>query len=669
MAKNSPYRVIHRSFGATKHLSSCLVWQIFSRNSGISNSVNRPKRVKLAAASHHPKKDAILINMQKIATRLLILIALVYQLLLAGCTSNPTQPDSTADNSIERQLEQLYQRARNSGSLASEGFRVDAANLLSQQHRYEEAATILKGITPENLPTSARTTYIIVQAEIALSQFDGKTALNSLNLYSELILQQGQKFQLRASLLRARSFELLERPLDSARERIHLSPLLDAKQRSANEIALWGELVKTPLPILQKAAANSRSSDEQGWLSLAILAQTNKANLDQQLTALQRWLQRWPLHPAALSLPEELALLDLIITERPSNIVLMLPLKGKNAVAGKAIRDGFMAAYYQAQISGDQTPSVRVIDTAQQRNFTDLYQQASLEGADFIIGPLQKQHVQTLQSSGKLTIPTLALNYGNEENNIENLYQFGLSAEDEARQTAQKAWLSGHTTSLLLTPGSGWGQRIAKAFSDQWQELGGTVLEGAHFNSEKSYSKAIEELFDLDASKQRARRLNNLLAQNTEFTARRRNDVDFIFIVATPKQARQIKPTLAFHFAGKVPVYATSHIYSGSPSPLLDRDLDGVIFAETPWLLSYQNNPLKQSISSNWPANATRLGRLYALGVDAYQLFPRIQLLSTNRENKLAGATGLLTLDASGRVIRTLEWAHINKGHIEPLAH
>lgn len=607
--------------------------------------------------------------MQKIATRLLILIALVYQLLLTGCTSNPSQSVNTEDNTVERQLEQLYQRAKNSDSLASEGYRIEAANLLSQQHRYQEATTILKGITPEHLPPSRRATFIIVQAEIALSQFNGESALNSLNSHSELILQQGQKSQLRASLLRARSFELLERPLDSARERIHLSPLLDAKQRSENETSLWGGLIKTPLPALHQAAANSLSSDEQGWFSLAILAQTNKANLDQQLTALQRWLQRWPLHPAALNLPEELALLDLIITERPSNIVLMLPLKGKNAVAGKAIRDGFMAAYYQAQASGDQIPSVRVIDTEQQRDFIDLYQQASLEGADFIIGPLEKQHVQTLQNSGKLTTPTLALNYGNEETNVAHLYQFGLSAEDEARQTAQKAWLSGHTTSLVLTPGNGWGERTANAFSDQWKKLGGTVLESAHFNSEKSYSKAIEELFDIDASKQRARRLNNLLAKNTEFTARRRNDVDFIFIVATPKQARQIKPTLAFHFAGKVPVYATSHIYSGTPSPLLDRDLDGVIFAETPWLLSYQNNPLKQSISDNWPANADQLGRLYALGVDAYQLFPRIQLLSTNRENKLAGATGLLTLDASGRVIRTLEWAHINKGHIEPLAH
>jgi outer membrane PBP1 activator LpoA protein len=264
-------------------------------------------------------------------------------------------------------------------------------------------------------------------------------------------------------------------------------------------------------------------------------------------------------------------------------------------------------------------------------------------------------------------VPTLALNYGDEQSNVEQLYQFGLSAEDEARQVAEKAWLSGHKTSLMLTPATPWGQRVAESFSEQWQQLGGTVLESTHFSADKSYSKAIEELFNIDTSKQRARRLQSIIGRNAEFTARRRNDVDFIFVVATPNQARQIKPTLAFHFAGSIPVFATSHIYSGTASPLLDRDLDGVIFAETPWLLSYQNKTLKQGIDANWPDNAGQLGRLYALGVDAYQLFPRIQLLSTNRENKIAGATGLLTLDATGRVVRTLEWAYINNGKITPL--
>lgn len=603
--------------------------------------------------------------MHKHASRLLIFIALLYQLLLVGCTTTPT--DSDRDSSAERRLEQLYQLAKSSDPLNSEIYRIEAADLLSQQQRYEEAATIIKGLTLKNLPSSSRATYAMVTAEVALSHFDGETALKTLNQHSELILQLGQAAQLRTSKLRASSFDLLERYLDSARERIHLAPLLIAEEKTANDTALWASLIKAPAEQLQQVASQSRNSDEQGWLALALVAQANRDNLDKQLTALRRWQLRWPLHPAAGNLPEELALLNQIITERPSNIVLMLPLKGKNALAGTAIRDGFLASYYAAKTAGDQLPTVRIIDTANTSDFAGLYDETVQQGADFIIGPLQKQHVQTLQARRSLTIPTLALNYGAIDDHTSQLYQFGLSAEDEARQVAQKAWLSDHKTSLILTPSSGWGQRIASAFSNEWQELGGTVLENAYFDSEKSYSNAIQELFDIDASKQRAKRIQAVLAKNIEFTARRRSDVDFIFVVATPKQARQIKPTLAFHFAGNVPVYATSHIYSGTASPLLDRDLDGVVFAETPWLLSYQNNPLKNTISSTWPATSGRLGRLYALGVDAYQLYPRIQLLSGTGQNQLAGATGMLTLDESGRVVRSLQWAQIQSGHIRPL--
>ena len=123
-----------------------------------------------------------------------------------------------------------------------------------------------------------------------------------------------------------------------------------------------------------------------------------------------------------------------------------------------------MAAYYEAKAAGDQTPKIRIIDTSNNTNFRALYNKASLQGADFIIGPLEKQHVQTLQNSGPLTTPTLALNYSSQDISTKQLYQFGLSAEDQARQTAEKAWLSGHKNSLVLTPSTNWGETHYQGF-------------------------------------------------------------------------------------------------------------------------------------------------------------------------------------------------------------
>ncbi|EPN70806.1 lipoprotein, partial [Pseudomonas syringae pv. actinidiae ICMP 19101] len=66
----------------------------------------------------------------------------------------------------------------------------------------------------------------------------------------------------------------------------------------------------------------------------------------------------------------------------------------------------------------------------------------------------------------------------------------------------------------------------------------------------------------------------------------RRQDIDFMFLAATPQQAQQIKPTMVFQYAGDVPVYATSHLFTNSNDHAQYMDLNGVRFCETPWLLN-----------------------------------------------------------------------------------
>ncbi|HRE30628.1 MAG TPA: penicillin-binding protein activator, partial [Candidatus Berkiella sp.] len=64
-----------------------------------------------------------------------------------------------------------------------------------------------------------------------------------------------------------------------------------------------------------------------------------------------------------------------------------------------------------------------------------------------------------------------------------------------------------------------------------------------------------------------------------------RQDVDVIVMAAPPAQARQLKPLFDFYYAEDVPVLATSSIYSGSQNPRSDRDVNGVVFCDMPWLL------------------------------------------------------------------------------------
>ena len=49
--------------------------------------------------------------------------------------------------------------------------------------------------------------------------------------------------------------------------------------------------------------------------------------------------------------------------------------------------------------------------------------------------------------------------------------------------------------------------------------------------------------------------------------------------------------------------------------------------------------------------------RLFAFGIDAYQLVASLPQLSANPNSSIAGATGQLSLDGFGQVVRQPAWA------------
>src|SRR5690606_7499235 len=157
---------------------------------------------------------------------------------------------------------------------------------------------------------------------------------------------------------------------------------------------------------------------------------------------------------------------------------------------------------------------------------------------------------------------------------LDGLYQFGLAVEDEARQAARQAFLEGHRFALVLVPSQDWSERSATSFIDEWNRLGGTIVHSSQFVGSGDYSQVIKSAMLIERSQARAQELERLFGTNLQFQTRRRQDIDMIFLIADPVQARQIKPTLAFHYAGSIPVYATSQVYSGVPDVKADRDLN-----------------------------------------------------------------------------------------------
>ncbi|WP_439859597.1 penicillin-binding protein activator [Pseudomonas sp. MBLB4136] len=591
------------------------------------------------------------------------LYALCLAGLLAACTSSPTSNLGELPRTPQASIEQLLQQAGDSQSEPANLLRLSAADLAYQQKNLARASAILERVQLDTLKPAQQVFASTLAAELALARDDPKRALRALQHPSlahlgELPIDQ----QIRTQLARAQALQANEQPLAAARERIYIAPLLTGDAAARNHETIWELIASLPPEQLQA----SGDADLSGWLSLARAVKAS-STLHAQQSAIETWRTQHPEHPAALQLPAALGKLQQLSSQPLSEIALLLPQDGQLAAVARALRDGFLAAHYQAQQSGQNPPNIRLYDSTGLRSLDDFYREAQAAGVQLVVGPLEKNLVTDLSTREQLPITTLALNYSESAQEAPpQLFQFGLAAEDEAREVARRAWADGMRRAVALVPRGDWGDRVLAAFRDSWQAAGGTLIAAEHVDQPVELAKQIADLFQLRESEARARRLQNTLGVAVAAQPSRRQDVDFIFLAATPQQAQQIKPTLAFQYAGDVPVYATSHLYTGNHSQAQFLDLDGIRFCETPWLLN-ADEPLRQQVSSQWPQANGSLGRLYAMGVDAYRLTPRLSQLKALPDSRLDGLSGSLSLNPAQRIERQLPWAEFRDGQVHPL--
>jgi len=341
---------------------------------------------------------------------------------------------------------------------------------------------------------------------------------------------------------------------------------------------------------------------------------------------------------------------------------------GRFAKAAAAVRNGLLTAYY-ADSDQNYRPEIRFYDEGEDpQQIQTIYQQVINDGADFVIGPLNKDAVSNLANYSGVQGGVLALNYGDfkdEQRLPDNFFQMSLSPEQEAIHVAEHAWLDGHTKAAAIYPDTTWGERVYAAFKERWEELGGAIVEHQTYDMKKSdYAVPIKQLLNIDESEQRYRTVRDLVRQKLEYEPRRRKDVDFIFMAAFSRQGRLLRPQLKFHRASDIPVYATSHVYSGSLQPDMDRDMNDVRFSDMPWTLkqSSSGDAMKLQIKTIWPDISSRYMRLFALGIDAYQIVPELNRMRRNRFTSIQGTTGILYLDISNRIQRRLLWAQFQDG-------
>jgi outer membrane PBP1 activator LpoA protein len=499
------------------------------------------------------------------------------------------------------------------------------------------------------------------EAALHLYRGNADAALNLLEPLSREPLQRRDR--LRVEALRADAWIQKQDPMRAVQLMTQRETwVTDRRGIEDNRSRLWQGLLVSRPQVLRSAAEQSSDPVVRGWLTIGSLAASTGQQGVGWNNGVVRWRSENPNHPALMILGD-LDLPEHLLLEYPRQIALLLPLSGPNASLGRTIQNGFLGAYFATASGLDDRQSVRIYDVLAEGGASAAYARAVADGAEFVVGPLLKSNVTELANDILVPVPVLTLNNLSDDTLAPpGLYQFSLAPEDEAMSAAQRALNDGHQRGVALVPNNDWGRRLLTSFTTEFEGLGGTLLDYRTYTPGKQdFSNEIENLMGLTGSVNRYQRLRANIGGALQFDPRRRQDTDFIFLATDAAAGRLLKAQLKFHYSGDIPVYSTSSVNSFDGRS--NADLNGVMFADTPWTIDPQPwiEHLPAQFAEHWPEERRRT-RLHAMGYDAYNLIASLYAARGGNMNELDGATGTLFLDANGRIHRRLAWAQFQRG-------
>ena len=653
-------------------------------------------------------------------------------LLFAGCgTQAPDQ--STAHMQGEAQANSAYylQQMQQSSDDTKTNWQLLAIRALIQEGKRQQATELYQQL-PEKLNDAQRRERSLLDVELILANknYQGAAAqLASLDTSDFSDAQKARYYQAQIDASQGRpSLELL-------RALIAQEPLLKPADKQKNIDATWQALsAMTP----EQANALVINADEnvlRGWLDLQRMWFDNRSDPAMLKAGIQDWQTRYPQNPGAKLLPTQLVNVQNFKPASADKIALLLPLNGQAAVFGRAIQQGFEAAKNSgvSPVNAPQTPVAAqpAAETAQQpigtdgvaspsaANVNDLTQDAAApaavpqpaetqtatnapanpgaeikiydtsshplnqvlnqvqqDGASIVVGPLLKPNVEELVRSNT-PLNVLAMNEPENVQNRANICYFALSPEDEARDAADHIWQQGQRNPLLLVPRSALGDRVTRAFAEQWQHLGGAAVLQQKFGSVSELKMGINSGSGIALTgspvasslpSQQATTIGGLTIPapptDAQITAGTSGNVDAVYIVASQDEIALIKPMIAMRTGSHngATLYASSRSAQGNTGPDFRLEMEGLQFSEIPMLAG--DNPGLQQQALAAVNNDYSLARLYAMGVDAWSLANHFSQMRQVQGFQLNGNTGTLTADGDCVINRKLTWLKYQQGQV-----
>ncbi|MBA3775932.1 MAG: penicillin-binding protein activator [Betaproteobacteria bacterium] len=315
------------------------------------------------------------------------------------------------------------------------------------------------------------------------------------------------------------------------------------------------------------------------------------------------------------------------------DIALVLPLEAPAyALAADAVRSGFLAA---ADAAGARAQCV-VIGHGE-GGVTAAFATAR-SGAKVVVGPLVRDDLKVI-ADANLELPwTIALNHLEDGASLSpQIYTFALTVDSDARLLSRRMRDTGAENIVVITGETPFLQRFAGAFATEWLLAGGGAPNAFRFDASPPALASFKREIGKLSGKQRP---------------------DAALLALNGANAARLKP-----YMGGIASFASALAFD-RPSDAEMRDLDGLVVAELPWLVTPDATAFAQLPRREFASAA--LERLYALGLDAFRVAQAFRAGPPARFS-LEGATGMITLVEGRQFAREGRLAVFRGGQLEPL--
>lgn len=421
---------------------------------------------------------------------------------------------------------------------------------------------------------------------------------------------------------------------------LQLSQQLWTRSASDNQLAIeyqiWQALKSIPAAKRDEMMAASDTSNAlKGWLEFVQTTQLHPAWQKPALEDIERF------NPDALYNQHlTQALVDqLLIPKKIHQVAVLLPLTGPYQSIGLQIRNGII----RNQLQNAPDTQLTFYNTAQTDQIESVYQSAKQNGADRIIGPLQKQNIEQLAKYADQSMIAL--------NDVTAIPHFDFISNSEALQIATKLCRKHYRNIGILTSSNPSDSQLAIQISQLWkQEPGHKLTLKTYPAKHPRLREALGSVINETQSQARKNNLRWLLKEKLYFTPRTRQDLDAIVLLGNTQQVAVFQPQFEF-FELKLPVYGSSKLTPaklGSTAP--NKDMENVIFPSFRAAL-IQTNLTSKLEAFGWDS--------FTLATKQYLLGPKICLND--------GMTGRLSREENTFDYQLI-WAKYNhKGIAVPL--